>query len=133
MIESQFHSGQVVSHYRILEKLAGGGRGCFESNCSVQHAEASAGWERHPQPLGRKVGFSLKWARLKAVSGNMERRKSSIDAAVRIPYESLDFALDHLLLTCNNSEIGHVKKEAMFHYSDYGVDLGGDCVSIFDK
>ena len=63
----------------------------------------------------------------------MERRKSSIDAAVRIPYESLDFALDHLLLTCNNSEIGHVKEEAMFHYSDYGVDLAGDCVRIFDK
>ena len=44
-----------------------------------------------------------------------------------------DFALDHLLLTCNDSEIGHVKEEAMFHYSDYGVDLGGDCVRIFDK
>jgi hypothetical protein len=53
-------------------------------------------------------------ARLKAVSGNMERRKSSIDAVVRIPYEPLDFALDHLLLTCNNSEIGHVKEEVCF-------------------
>ena len=62
----------------------------------------------------------------------MERKKSSIDAAVRIPYELLDFALDHLL-TCNNSEIGHVKEEAMFHYSDYGVDLGGNCIRIFDK
>jgi len=26
MIESQFHSGQVVSQYRILEKLGSGGR-----------------------------------------------------------------------------------------------------------
>ena len=57
--------------------------------------------------------LSLKWARLKAVRGNMERRKSSIDAAVRIPYESFDFAPDHLLLTRNDSEIGHVKEEAM--------------------
>src|ERR1700740_3822409 len=63
----------------------------------------------------------------------MERRKSSTDAAVRIPYESLDFALDPLLLTCNNSEIGHVKEEAMFHYSDYGIDLGGNCVRAFEK
>jgi len=57
MIESQFHSGQVVPHYRILEKLGGGD--VFGANCSVQQAEASAGRERHPQPLGRKVGYSL--------------------------------------------------------------------------
>ena len=63
----------------------------------------------------------------------MERRKSSIDTAVRIPSESLDFALDHLLLTCNNSEIGHMKEEAMLYDSDYGIDLGGNCVRIFDK
>jgi hypothetical protein len=60
MIESQFHSGQVVSHYQILEKLAVGEGGFFGANCSAQHAEASAGWERHPQPLGRKVGYPYK-------------------------------------------------------------------------
>jgi hypothetical protein len=54
MIKSQFYSGQVVSNYRILEKLGGVGRGDFGANCSVQQAEPSAGWERHPQPLGRK-------------------------------------------------------------------------------
>ena len=57
----------------------------------------------------------------------------SVRLSIYYPYVSSGLPLDHLLLTCNDSEIGHVKEQAMFHYSDYGVDLGGDCVRIFDK
>jgi hypothetical protein len=51
MIKSQFYSGQVVSNYRVLEKLGGVGRGVFGANCSVQQAEPSAGWERWRRPI----------------------------------------------------------------------------------
>lgn len=57
MIESQFHSGQVVLTTESWKNWPVGEGGVFAANCSVQHAEASAGWERHPQPLGRKVGY----------------------------------------------------------------------------
>jgi hypothetical protein len=61
------------------------------------------------------------------------REQSSVDAALQIPHESLEFTFDHLLLTCDNCEIGHVKEQAMFHYSDYGIDLGGNCVRAFEQ
>jgi len=35
MMESQFHSGQIVSYHRILETLGGAGRGCLWSNGCV--------------------------------------------------------------------------------------------------
>ena len=47
-----------------------GGGDVFGVNCFVQRAEASAGWERHPQPLGRKVGYPQKMINANGTRGS---------------------------------------------------------------
>ena len=45
----------------------------------------------------------------------------------------LERTLDDLLLTRNQSQVGHVQEEAMFHYPYDGVDLGRDLFRVFNE
>src|SRR5580692_3563399 len=47
--------------------------------------------------------------------------------------ESLDRTLDYLPLTRNESKGSHSQEEAVFHYSNSGVQLGCNFARIFDR